>query len=71
MTSPLPKNYRQRLTPCAFKGGELHEAVMKLIASYGYIHKLEFPGLNWHPILYQYIRDLALPSKWLDLYARE
>lgn len=65
MRDQLPGNYRQMLRPYAFRGGELHKAVMDFAVFYGSLCRLKFPELSVPLILYQYVRDLALPSKWL------
>jgi RNA polymerase I-specific transcription initiation factor RRN7 len=69
----LPKDWRDRLPGWAqhslltryarFHGGELHRAVMDLMLGYQENHGLEFPAIPAPPLLFLYIRDLALPRK--------
>ena len=67
----VPKEWRDRLPGWAhhslltryarFHGGELHRAVMDLMLGYKENHGLEFPAIPAPPLLFLYIRDLALP----------
>ena len=72
----VPKEWRDRLPGWAhhslltryarFHGGELHRAVMDLMLGYKENHGLEFPAIPAPPLLFLYIRDLALPRTYTD-----
>ncbi|KAH6856757.1 hypothetical protein B0I37DRAFT_426180 [Chaetomium sp. MPI-CAGE-AT-0009] len=69
----VPKEWRDRLPGWAhhslltryakFHGGELHRAIMDLMLRYKENHGLEFPAIPAPPLLFLYIRDLALPPE--------
>ncbi|KAL2200398.1 putative ribosomal protein [Corynascus similis CBS 632.67] len=71
--SYMPKDWRDRLPGWAhhalltryarFHGGELHRVVMDMMLGYRENHGLEFPAVPASPLLYLYIRDLALPPE--------
>ncbi|KAK4231292.1 putative ribosomal protein [Podospora fimiseda] len=67
----VPKDWRDRLPGWAhsslltryarFKGSELHRSVMALMLGYKENHGMEFPTIRPAPLLWLYVRDLALP----------
>ncbi|KAK3987804.1 putative ribosomal protein [Cladorrhinum sp. PSN332] len=69
----VPKDWRERLPGWAhsslltryarFKGSELHRSVMALMLGYKENHGMEFPTIPAPPLLYLYLRDLALPPE--------
>ncbi|KAK4126342.1 hypothetical protein N657DRAFT_568983 [Parathielavia appendiculata] len=69
----IPKEWRDRLPGWAhhalltryarFQGGELHRAVMDLMLGYEENHGLVFPAIPAAPLLFLYVRDLALPPE--------
>jgi RNA polymerase I-specific transcription initiation factor RRN7 len=69
----VPKEWRDRLPGWAhhalltryvrFHGGELHRAIMDLMLGYGENHGLVFPAIPAAPLLFLYVRELALPRK--------
>ncbi|KAL2021943.1 hypothetical protein VTK56DRAFT_6362 [Thermocarpiscus australiensis] len=69
----VPKEWRDRLPGWAhhslltryarFQGGELHRAVMALMLGYKENHGLVFPAIPAPPLLFLYVRDLALPPE--------
>ncbi|KAK4236632.1 hypothetical protein C8A03DRAFT_45397 [Achaetomium macrosporum] len=69
----VPKEWRDRLPGWAhyslltryarFHGGELHRAVIDLMMGYKENHGLIFPAVQAPPLLFLYIRDLALPPE--------
>ncbi|KAL2132789.1 hypothetical protein VTI74DRAFT_3383 [Chaetomium olivicolor] len=69
----VPKEWRDRLPGWAhhalltryamFKGGELHRAVMDMMLGYKENHGLVFPAIPAPPLLFLYVRDLALPPE--------
>ncbi|KAL2177202.1 uncharacterized protein P884DRAFT_244232 [Thermothelomyces heterothallicus CBS 202.75] len=69
----VPKDWRDRLPGWAhhslltryarFHGGELHRAVMDMMLGYKENHGLDFPAVPAPPLLFLYIRDLALPPE--------
>ncbi|KAL2159828.1 hypothetical protein VTH06DRAFT_1961 [Thermothelomyces fergusii] len=76
----VPREWRDRLPGWAhfslltryarFHGGELHRAVMDLMLGYKDNHGLEFPAVPAPPLLFLYIRDLALPPE-VYLFAQQ
>ncbi|KAK4166005.1 putative ribosomal protein [Cladorrhinum sp. PSN259] len=69
----VPKDWRERLPGWAhsslltryarFKGSELHRSIMALMLGYKENHGMEFPTIPAPPLLYLYLRDLALPPE--------
>ncbi|KAK4100825.1 hypothetical protein N658DRAFT_450300 [Parathielavia hyrcaniae] len=69
----VPKEWRDRLPGWAhhalltryarFHGGELHRSVMDLMLGYEENHGLVFPAIPAAPLLFLYVRDLALPPE--------
>lgn len=45
------------------EGDELHRVVMDLVLSYHFNYNLVFPEINHVPVLIQFAKELALPSK--------
>ncbi|GAB1318802.1 Polymerase i core factor subunit [Madurella fahalii] len=72
-TDYVPKDWRDRLPGWAhyslmtryatFRGGELHRVVRDLMLGYKENHGLVFPAIPVPPLLFLYIRDLALPPE--------
>jgi RNA polymerase I-specific transcription initiation factor RRN7 len=73
----VPKEWRDRLPGWAhhslltryarFHGGELHRAVMDLMLGYKENHGLVFPAIPAPPLLFLYVRDMALPRTFLKM----
>ncbi|KAK4156227.1 hypothetical protein C8A00DRAFT_30925 [Chaetomidium leptoderma] len=69
----VPKEWRDRLPGWAhhslltryarFHGSELHRAVMDLMLGYQENHGMVFPAIPAPPLLFLYLKDLALPPE--------
>ncbi|KAK4465281.1 putative ribosomal protein [Cladorrhinum samala] len=69
----VPEDWRERLPGWAhsslltryarFKGGELHRSVMALMLGYKENHGMVFPPIPASPLLFLYLKDLALPPE--------
>lgn len=72
MVERLPRPYRVSLNlkRSAFKRGELHSAVADLVLAFDGNFKMRLPKLNYPLMLYQYLRDLALPIEVYPTSAR-
>ncbi|KAE8374047.1 hypothetical protein BDV26DRAFT_270799 [Aspergillus bertholletiae] len=67
MRNKLPQEYLSIIeTTRLLKAEHLHKAVLQLSLLYRHNFGIHFPALNLPPILYQYIRRLAVP---IDIYA--
>jgi hypothetical protein len=45
-------------------GGQLHQALLRLIRGFHYNYAMTFPALNTPQVLFQYVRELALPREF-------
>lgn len=64
MRDKLPQEYLSIIeTTRLLKAEHLHKAVLQLSLLYRHKFGVHFPALNLPPILYHYIRRLALPGK--------